>query len=348
MEKISAHGPMPFSEYMATALYHPELGYYAKDLGQVGKGGDFFTSVSVGPLFGRILAHHFVSWWQDHGRPSPWRVIEAGAHDGTLAADVLQEISSISPDAYTCLEYVIPEPLPRLQAAQRARLQDQSPARFIASPSELASTPLPGIAFGNEVLDALPFEMIRYIHGGWRLGTVAIHDGELTFQWDTPYPAGPVGEFPEGYQTEIRQNFGEFFRPFFDALEYGKCLWLDYGYDRDAYYHPARITGTIRTFAKHQAGENPLVSPGEEDITAHVDFTAAEEAAHALGCTAPPIRTQSAWLTTAARDLLLSMEGRPDADLMRQFQTLTHPGQLGSRFYVFECHIAPKSAPAER
>jgi len=340
-DEITARGPLPFPEFMALALYHPEHGYYARDPRQVGRDGDFFTSVSVGPLFGRILARRFTRWWQENGRPPAWRIIEAGAHDGTLAADILAGIQAAAPDAFSALHYVIAESLPRLQAAQRAKLAPWENVTFLSSADELAAAPLPGIAFGNEVLDALPFEIIGRSGGAWHEYHVGL-DGEKFVMIGGPaYLHGPEGDFPDGYRTEIRRNYGGFFQPLLHGLQHGLLLWFDYGYDHETYYHPDRITGTIRTFSKHRAGEDPLHAPGEEDITAHVDFTAAADAATALGCQVPPVRSQSSWLTEAARDLLLSMEGRPDPSFLRQFQTLTHPGQLGARFHVLEMSWHP-------
>lgn len=332
---------------MSLALYHPEYGYYAKDLRQVGREGDFFTSVSVGPLFGRILARRFIAWWEENQRPSPWRVIEVGAHDGTLAADILTEMSSISPAAFSALEYAIPEPLPRLQAAQRAKLAPWGNVRFVTSAGDLAAAPLPGIAFGNEVLDALPFEIIGRSEGAWHEYLVAQEGGKFALTKGAPYAHGPAGEFPDGYLTEIRRDYGDFFQPFLRALRHGLLLWFDYGYDHEAYYHPARTTGTLRTFSKHRAGEDPFNAPGDEDITAHVDFTAAADAAVALGCRINSTKTQSAWLTEAAREFLLSMEGRPDPSLLRQFQSLTHPGQLGARFHVLDFSWNPEPEPLQ-
>lgn len=326
---------MPFPAFMETALYHPEFGYYARETRQVGRAGDFFTSVSVGPLFGRLLARRFLRWWEIAGSPENWRAIESGAHDGTLAADILGEIEALSPEAFAALEYVIPEPLPRLQAAQREKLARFPNVRFVRHPEELG-TPRPGIAFGNEILDALPFHLIERSGGEWRECLVDFTDGRFIWKTGPPFPGGPPGEFPEGYRTEVRTCYADFFKPLLAALSNGLLIFPDYGYPAEDYYHPDRITGTLRTFAKHRAAEDPLAAPGETDITAHVDFTAATNAAISLGCQPATLRTQSAWLTDIARDLLLSMEGKPDPALLRQFQTLTHPGQLGTRFHVLE------------
>ena len=331
---------------MELALYHPDHGYYAKSTNQVGRDGDFFTSVSVGPLFGRLLARRFLTWWHQNGSPQPWRILEAGAHDGTLAADILTEIRALDSNAFASLDYVIPEPLPRLREAQRAKLSGFPGVRIIESLGGLASQPLPGVAFGNEVLDALPFHVIERRDGRWQECRVQWQDGSFRWVAGPDFADGPAGDFPEGYRTEIRRNYGSFFLPFLEALTSGTLFWFDYGYGTGEYYHPARSTGTIRTFSKHRAGEDPLASPGVEDITAHVDFTAAAEQARELGCRVTAFRTQSAWLTEVARELLLAMEGKPDAAVLRQFQTLTHPGHLGSRFHVLELSWNDPTAPS--
>ena len=331
---------------MAAALYHPDLGYYAQQARQVGRGGDFFTSVSVGPLFGELLARRFGSWWREAGRPGKWRLIESGAHDGTLAADILAALRLHEPAAFGALEYAIPEPLPRLQTAQRQTLQPFTECiRFLADPAELAENPLPGIAFGNEVLDALPCHVIEWQADGWHLCRVGC-DADGRFYWDTLLPVGdpaqlaalaPLGEnFPIGYRSELRTNYGGFFAPLLAGLSSGLLLWLDYGFARPEYYHPARHQGTLRTFFRHHAADDPLLDPGVTDITAHVDFTAVAEAAITLGCQPLAFRNQGAWLTAVGRDWLLAMEGCPDAGLLRQFTTLTHPAQLGGRFHVLE------------
>jgi SAM-dependent MidA family methyltransferase len=118
------------------------------------------------------------------------------------------------------------------------------------------------------------------------------------------------------------------------VLSAGELLLLDYGYEQADYYHPARTTGTIRTYGKHQAGEDPLVDLGAIDITAHVDFTALMEDGLQAGFAVRPLQNQGSFLTRAGKNWLLAQEGRVDADMIRQFQTLTHPAQLGTKFWV--------------
>lgn len=331
---------------MAAALYEPELGYYARETRQVGREGDFFTSVSVGPLFGRLLAGRFLREWESLGMPERWRIIECGAHDGTLAKDVLESIGRLSPPAFAALEYVVPEPLPLLQAAQRDTLAAfEGKVRFIRRPDELFLDPLPGVAFGNELLDALPFHVVRRNRGEWRECRVSTSP-EGGFVWETDHEIldarlaaalEPLGnDFPESYRTEVRTNYGDFLEPLTRCLSSGLFLWPDYGFARPEYYHPDRAAGTLRTFSKHRAAEDALATPGEIDITAHVDFTAVAEAAIALGCEPLVFHHQGAWLTANGRDWLLAQEGNPDPAAIRQFRTLTHPAHLGGSFHVLE------------
>jgi SAM-dependent MidA family methyltransferase len=343
--RIAAEGPLSFAAFMAAALYHPEAGYYARGIRQVGRGGDFFTSVSVGPLLGGLLARRFVREWSEAGKPARWRIVECGAHDGTLAADVLAELGQLSAAAFRALEYAIPEPLPVLRQAQGETLRPFADCvRHLADVNELAADPLPGIAFGNEVLDALPCHLIEWRDGQWCERSVAL-DGAGGFVWQTGEindprlraALVPLGSaFPEGYRSEARTGYHDFLAPLARSLSSGLMLWLDYGFERPEYYHPARREGTLRTFARHRAGDDPLRCPGELDITAHVDFTAVAEAAEALGWQQSALRSQGAWLTETARDWLLEMEGKPQAAALRQFKTLTHPAQLGRAFQALE------------
>ncbi len=354
LERIAAGGPLPFHAFMGAALYHPEWGYYGRGGGQVGRRGDFFTSVSAGPLFGRLLARRLLGWWEDEGRPRAWRAIEAGAHDGTLAADILEELRALQPEAFAGLEYAVCEPLPRLRAAQREKLAGfAGKAVVFETPADLARRPLPGLVFGNEVLDALPCHRLVKAADGWReLLVDAAEDGG--FRWREGGRIGPGhvlaedlaaalagrdGEIPPGYRSELRtrEEWRGFFSPLLAGLERGLMCWIDYGFAAQEYYHPARTDGTLRAYARHCAVSDPLAEPGRNDLTAHVDFTAAARAAAELGAPPAVFRSQGTWLTELARPALLAMEGAPDPVWLRNFQTLTHPAQLGARFFVLEC-----------
>jgi len=340
-ENIRNGGAMAFADFMEIALYDPEHGYYAGEPRQVGRGGDFFTSVSVGSLFGKLLARRFLRWHREAGVTGRWRILECGAHDGTLASDILGEIATLDPTAFFELEYAISEPLPRLRRAQQETL-----AGFLDKVRhEIQDDPLPGIVFGNELLDALPFHVVQREDGAWAECLVGLSpDEELCWELRQPIrnPAlqaalAVIGEdFPDGYRTEVRTSFGDFLQSTARCLKHGLMIWVDYGFAREDYYHPHRIEGTLRTFSKHRAAENPLETPGEIDITAHVDFTAVIEAAIKLGGEIGCFRSQGQWLVELAREWLLEQEGIADPAAIRQFQTLTHPAHLGARFNVLE------------
>lgn len=341
-ERIVESGPISFADYMAIALYEPGWGYYAKGQLQVGRCGDFYTSVSVGSCFGQLLARYFLKQWREFGQPERWRLTELGAHDGKLAGDILNALARLDPSAYKAMQYAIPEPLDTLRAAQAATLKPHGPKLLsVTHASELE--PLPGIIFGNEVLDALPCQLIEMREGAWQECMVACENDALVWQLgDIRDPAlitatHALGtDFTEGYRTEIRTHYESFLKPLTDSLSDGRMIWIDYGFERSEYYHPDRRQGTLRTFSKHQAGEDVLSHPGELDISAHVDFTAVAEACQALGGHPRPLVSQGNWLTQRAKDWLMAQEGNPDPKAMRQFQTLTHPGHLGRMFQVLE------------
>ncbi len=323
---------------MGAALYDPQDGYYARPAGQVGKAGDFITSVSVGPLFGRLLARHIAAWHRQCGSPERWRIIETGANDSSLAGDIITGLERLSADAG--MEYVIIEPLPRLAQDQRKRLPGVA---VLEKADALAGDPLPTFVLGNEVIDALPFHVIESDGTGWLELGVAVNDSGF-FAWQPLGPAaaevvGPLPVMPAGYRTEVRSGVREFLKPLAAAMTGGRMLWIDYGFPRDDYYHESRTTGTLRTFSRHRAGEDPLDAPGEIDITAHVDFTGLAEDIDAVGGKVVRFEPQGRFITHVARPWLVEMEGRTDEAAkkeLRAFQTLTHPGHLGSRFHVME------------
>jgi SAM-dependent MidA family methyltransferase len=344
-----------FPTFMARALYDPQHGYYARGAAQVGRGGDFFTSVSVGPVFGHLLARRFLREWRETG--GRWRILEIGAHDGSLAADVIAALAVLDSEAVAYLEYAIAEPLARLRECQRAKLHGFAAAvRWVEAVDELAGDPLPGIVFGNELLDALPFHVVTRRNGCWHEDGVASDletPGSLAWCDLGPVDGGPLADavaridasrLPDDYRTEVRTNFGALHHAIARCLTRGRVVWFDYGFAREDYYDPARVNGTLRTFSRHVAGEDPLAAPGAADITAHVDFTAVAEAAEASGFSAAGMCSQGAWLTREARGWLMEMEGNPDATAIRQFQTLTHPAHLGAKFQVIELELPEPGA----
>jgi SAM-dependent MidA family methyltransferase len=344
------HGFISFPAFLDIALYHPEYGYYAKNTSQVGRDGDFYTSVSVGPLFGQLLARRFIRWWMDQGKPANWRILEIGAHDGKLGADILQTIANISPEAWQTLEYATVEPLPILRDAQQKRLSSLAAKLNLACDFQtLSNHPLPGIAFGNEILDALPFHLIRRVENEWQELYVSA-DWELIGKPITP--TSPLGlkttllgnEFPENYQTEIRTNYAQFLSKISKCISDGLLLYIDYGFAAPEYYDTHRTRGTLRTFSKHQAAEDPLDSPGTRDITAHVDFTDLAREAETIGWHPTHFSNQGSYLTHLSTEMIQSGELN-DPKVIAQFRSLTHPAHLGASFHVIEFEKTKEPTP---
>jgi len=331
---------------MERALYEPGMGYYSRPGRLVGRSGDFFTSVSVGSLFGRLLASYLAK--TRGSEAGAWRILELGAHDGSLAHDVLAELAVSHPEAFSEVEYAIIEPQPALAARQRETLAEFSSVVTIVSQAEELDV-RPGILIANELIDALPCRVVESTGDGWQEMGVSLGEGG-GFEWQAIGPAGEVAEHlpvrPAGYRTEVRLELPEVLSPLAALLAGGRMLWIDYGFEADDYYAEGRSEGTLQTFIQHRTDNDPLGDPGSKDITAHVDFTALGKACESLGGRVIRFENQARFLTELARPLLLSLEGRTDdevAKVVRQFQTLTHPGQLGSRFHVMEVDFSSRA-----
>jgi SAM-dependent MidA family methyltransferase len=346
--RILKDGPLSFTEFQEIALYHPDHGYYAKNTTQVGQSGDFFTSVSVGPLFGQLLARRFLDWWEKQGKPSPWRICEIGAHDGKLAADILATIAELSPTAWEGLEYATFEPLSGLRDAQSKLLSPlASKLRIGGNIDNL--TPLPGIVFGNEILDALPFHLVCRGENDWQELYVTSHFDWLPVAIDPHSPLSKKlqsleGDYPEGYQTEVRTNYISFLKCISNVINDGLFLFIDYGFAAPEYYDVLRMTGTLRTFSGHRAGEHPLEEPGKKDITAHVDFTDLSRDAMSLGWYPVDFRPQGSYLTHVAT-AMIQTGGIDTPKAIAEFKTLTHPAHLGASFHVIEFSKSKRPNP---
>lgn len=338
-EQIHQNGPVPFSSFMAAALYHPAHGYYCRGEARTGRKGDFFTSVSVGPVFGRIMGSEFCAAWERLGRPPEFTVIEAGANDGQFACDVLSWARSARPDFFEALRYQIDEHLPAMEDIQRRTL-----AEFAGCVTHDQLAPVEhGFYFANELLDAIPVRRVQFSQGKWHELLVA-WDASRGFHWVLQEPEDTalkrrlewLGEaFPEGYTTEIAPAVASQIRLAAARLKKGYVVFADYGYAAPDYYAPHRTAGTLRCYRSHRAHEDPFDAIGETDLTAHADFSLAAVTAAQAGCHVAGFVDQSRYLTAAATDLLKTMEAEQTSSAAwhRQFQTLTHPAHLGSRFH---------------
>ncbi len=288
-----------FAEYMDMVLYYPECGYYSTQALNLGKQGDFFTSVHLGADYGELLAEQFVQMWDILGRPMPFSLVEMGAGQGHLAADILKYLQQYYPDFFTALKYVIVEKSSALRQEQQQRLQDFQ-VRW-CNLEEIPANSIIGCFFSNELVDALPVHQFIFEKGQLReiyvttqgesivnrqeLSSLSPSFIEVTGELSTPKLAeyfDLIGiqltekDYPDGYRSEVNLAALDWLGVVADRLQRGYVLTIDYGYPASRYYNPRRSQGTLQCYWRHQRHNDPYINIGRQDITAHVDFTALE------------------------------------------------------------------------
>ena len=337
LAEIAAEGPLTFARFMDLALYDPVVGYYASGRGKIGRRGDFFTNVSVGPVFGHILARQFREMWFRLGRPSRFSLVEQGANDGQLALDIL---SAMDEETLPAIEYWIVEPFPILR-----RLQAQTLKAFGATvhwAEDLDTLPVfDGVHLSNELVDALPFHLIRSRGQEWEELRVAAHEDRLVFEASEPGKllANQVKVLPrriKGTIAELRPAACAWIQNIANKLRTGFVLIIDYGFSREKLLSPHRTEGTFSCYRAHRRDDRPLDEPGEKDITAHVDFTALAGSALGVGFRIEGYADQHHYLVGASQDLLKKLDRPPDSasqKTLRSLQTLLHPESMGTQFH---------------
>lgn len=347
--KISTTGPLPFDKWMSDCLYHPQWGYYSKGDARVGREGDFFTSVSVGKCFGMLLSYRLADYARTNHIEEQFDLIELGANTGQLACDILDSLRSDFPHLYKKVRYTICEPLASMHKIQSSTLKEHSAiVEFHATLSDIKQAKKHGILLSNELIDAFPVKLITKKDGQWRELHVVNDNDDFTFITEAIH-SPQLQEFcnnlpplPDGYTTEYRPGLEAFAQKCASVLEQGMVLTIDYGHIRSDFCAARRTTGTLRTFYNQTADETPLVNAGEQDITAHVDFTQLALAYQSAGFEPQYFDSQSRFLIQIAKPWFQTIENKqqaPPAKLIRQFQTLTHPGMMGNQFSILECAL---------
>lgn len=347
---IRQSGPVTFEWFMERALYHPELGYYSSGRCAIGRRGDYFTNVSVGPLFGRLLAAQFAEMWETLGRPDDFVIVEQGAHHGDFARDVLGAVRERAPDFFSTLRYCIIEPFPVLQQRQTEALRDFG-EKLTWKKSLIDLEPFCGIHFSNELLDAMPLHLISSVGTGWEercvvesgdgfdFVTAPITDAELRrhLEMIPLHSNGP-------YETEVNLAALRWIESLAPKLTRGYVLAVDYGYARENYYAPERSSGTLQSYARHRINPSPLTDIGEADITAHGDWTSLAERAEAHSLSVAGFTDQHHFVTGVATALMPELfDVHSDPKTRRALQTLLHPEFLGTtfQFLALSKNVAP-------
>lgn len=340
-------GGIRFDRFMELALYCPECGFYERDEDSVGRGGDFHTSVSVGPLLGELLAFQARRWWRASGM-ARLRLVEAGAHGGQLAADLLNWWQARHPAEVGRVHYALLEPSPRRETWQRRRL-----AGFGLRVEWWRDWPATAkdeftVIFSNELLDALPLRRFGWnaADGHWfewgvgggpeRFDWVRLPLAEMASDLDLPAARELLAVLPDGFTVERNLAAEVWWSRAAAWLRRGRLVTLDYGDWPETPLQPERPGGTLRAYRRHQAVENVLADPGEQDLTAHVDFRRIAAAGERAGLVTEEFMSQGRWLTRLGAAAMSAGDEFGDwtPGHTRQFQTLTHPDHFGRRFQV--------------
>jgi len=320
--EIARDGPITFARFMALALYHPALGYYAgSGVGRepLGWEGDYFTSGDVHPLFGWCVGKQLAQMWELLGRPPRFDVVELGAGRGLLARDVWRYALERAPDWAAALRYTLADRAPAgspLRSAREQRLATETAAlgvptgalAWVDGPDALDVPTVTGCLLSNELVDALPVHILTIAGGalGEIYVTVDAATGRLTEArgpLSTPALAAYLDEYripwrtyPDGWRCEVCLEAEPWLQSAAARLARGFVLTLDYGDTARALYTRDRRRGTLAVYTRHQLGERPLAHPGRQDLTAHVNFSALVRAGRAAGLRLAGLTTQERFL----------------------------------------------------
>jgi SAM-dependent MidA family methyltransferase len=323
--QIEKHGPVSFAWFMQQALYHPEHGYYSSGRCAIGRKGDYFTNVSVGPLFGQLLALQFFEIWERLGKMNDLVIVEQGAHDGQFALDVLEFVQKSLPEFFDALRYRILEPFPILEKQQRRMLEafgDKIEWRE-------SSKPFTGVHFSNELLDAMPVRLIS--DGTEKL--VGLDGEKFVFieqPVDKAIPNQPMLDWIDGITANLQRGY---------------VIVIDYGSLNE------EIERNVQVRAQHRHLDSPFEQIAHADITMSVDWTSIVERAQANGLRVAGFTDQHHFLT----GIISQFEGGDRGQSLladsrkakRELQTLLHPEMLGRAFQVLAlaknvgCETAP-------
>ncbi|MCS7090972.1 MAG: SAM-dependent methyltransferase [Verrucomicrobiota bacterium] len=370
LEDLQRHGWLRFDQFMARALYCPGSGYYEQKPDNPGRHGDYYTNVSVGPLFAELLAFQLANWLEPLAeRAGTVFCVEAAAHDGRLAREVLKWFAAHRPDLSRRLRYLILEPSARRRSWQMATLQAwRHQVEWPGSPTEhcpanqdawmpLSPQSIRGAIFSNELLDAFPVRRLCWNPriGSWSEWGVG-WDGHR-FVWillpDSPeaqqereglldkfgieVPPALRAVLPEGFTLDLSPSALDWWARAAQSLAEGWLLTFDYGLSAEEVLQPHRRAGTLRAYYRHHLAPDPLAQPGQQDLTAHVIFTGLRRTGEAAGLTTVLHEPQARFLVRVARQWAEAHQGRLpwDRARLRQFQTLVHPEHFGRAFQVF-------------
>ena len=365
---IQSSGPITFARFMELALYHPEFGYYTRPtdaagedlIGQIGPNrigpnrigweGDYYTSFDVHPILAQALARQVRQIDEQLGSPDPFTVVEMGPGKGLLARDFLTACEKDSPTLFARLRYVLIERSPAMIAEQRLVLAPwlvYDNVSWLNSLGELTGDSLTGVVLSNELVDAFPVHRIRMAQGEPREVYVDEADGRFVERLgplSTPDLSAYLHRLaamnitlPEGYTTEINLEAMAWMREVARVLGRGMALTIDYGHTAQDRYGPERSRGTLICYWKQLTSEDPLTRVGQQDMTAHVDFTTLVAVGEKAGLHLTGFTNQMSFLMSLGVEQALERL-EPGSKEFQEIVQLMRPDGMGRTFKILVQH----------
>ncbi len=340
-ELIHQKSHITFETFMQMALYEPELGYYSSDRIKIGKEGDYYTSQHLHPAFGAMLGKQLIEMWKFMGKPSTFYSVEQGAGEGYMCNDILNYLKD--KEIYDALKYIIVEPHPFMEQKQKNLLKRFSnKIAWTASLKELKN--INGCILSNELLDAFPVHLVEMENELKEIYITLKGDNNFIEIKDIPSSDDLnkyLDEFsislPYGYRTEINLKIKDWIKEVNEVLAEGFILTIDYGYPSCEYYSEERNRGTLMCYYRHQFTENPYINIGNQDITAHVNFSSVKKYGEEFGIETIGFANQGAYLVSLGIDQIISELYRNSKDYLfevAKIKRLILPGTIGETHKV--------------
>jgi SAM-dependent MidA family methyltransferase len=344
-DRIRRFGPITFADYMRECLYHPVHGYYSK--AESKRFADYYTSVDVHPIFARLLARQFAEMWERLGRPVEFALVEAGAGVGLFAAQVLDFCETKLPDFYAVLRYVAMERSASRREQAAVHSQRHSAAGHFTASAEIPAHIAAGCVFSNELVDALPVHRVvmdgaamKEMFVGFRDGRLMDVVASLSTCAISEYFAAQGVTLHDGQQAEAGLEACDWINEIGRRIERGYVLTIDYGHAASDLFDEHHMRGTLLAYQNHRATEDFYAAPGEQDLTAHANFTALKVWGKRAGLETTGFTSQTAFLLALGQGnefADLYDEGQSEAERTKarlQLKTLIHPEGMGERFQV--------------
>ena len=347
-------GPLSFARFMDLTLYHEEYGYYmSQAVGQdyssserIGWQGDFFTAPELSPILAKTLVRQVLEIDAQLGHPTPFHFIEMGCGNGSFAADFLQYCQIVAPDFLARLRYILVERSVHLQSVQASHILEvmgscqESQLRWVSSVDLLERESVVGVMFSNELVDAFPVHRVRCNKDHLQEVFVDYKDGQFVERL-SPLSSSTVEDYVsrhgvqlrEGQTSELHVAAEQWMVAVDRVLRQGIVITVDYGHTAGDYYASERNNGTFLCYFRHAISTNPFERIGEQDMTAHVNFSALAKAGEERELQSLGFTNLANWLMGLGVEEMISDQDSESKEIQALSQLL-RPHGMGTTFKV--------------